>query len=125
MRVLYSSENIVNGAYDSTRFYYVVNPFILDSLDDFNEKELRLEGHLVSDGIFPLLPEPLRIMNDYSFGFITEAPEEGYSFYETASKYKNRIVLSNNGLQGDGTINFLQASAKSKNSLFYLIQRLV
>ncbi len=118
LRVLYSSENILNGAYDSTRFFYVVNPFILDSLDDFNEKELRLEGHLVSDGIFPLLSEPLRIMNDYSFGFITEAPEEGYSFYETASKYQNRIVLSNNGLQGAGTINFLQASATSKKLTF-------
>ncbi len=118
LRVLYSSENIVNGSYDSTRFYYVVDPFILDSLDDFNEKELRLEGHLVSDGIFPPLSEPLRIMNDYSFGFITEAPEEGYSFYQTASRYQNRIVLSNNGLQGAGTINFLQASATSKKLTF-------
>ena len=118
LRILYSSENIINGAYDSTRFYYVIDPFILDSLDNFNEKELRLEGRLVSDGIFPVLREPLRIMNDYSFGFITEAPEEGYPFYETESMYQNRIVLSNNGLQGAGTINFLQATATSKKLTF-------
>ena len=118
LRVLYSSDNIAGGAYDSTRFYYVVEPFVLDSLDDFSEKELRLNGRLVSDGIFPVLQEPLRIMNDYSFGFITEAPEEGYSFYETASMYQNKIILSNNGLQGAGTINFLQASATSKKLTF-------
>ncbi len=118
LRILYSSEDIVNGAYDSARFYYVVDPFVLDSLDDFNERELRLEGHLVSDGIFPILKEPIRIMNDYSFGFFTEAPSEGYPFYETASLYQNRIVLSNNGLQGAGTINFLQASVTSKKLTF-------
>lgn len=118
LRILYSSENIANGAYDSARFYYVVDPFVLDSLDNFNEKELRLEGHLVSDGIFPIIKEPLRIMNDYSFGFITEAPVDGYPFYETVSKYQNKIMLSNNGLQGAGTINFLQASATSKKLTF-------
>ncbi|MEJ6686844.1 MAG: hypothetical protein QNK70_06160 [Crocinitomicaceae bacterium] len=118
LRVLYSANDIVNGAYDSTRFYYVLDPFVLDSLDDFDEKELSLEGKLVSDGIFPELMEPLRIMNDYSFGFSTEAPESGYPFYETESVYKNKIVLSNNGLQGAGTINFLQASATSKKLTF-------
>lgn len=118
LRVLYSAEDIVGGAYDSTRFYYVLDPFVLDSLDDFNEKDLRLKGSLVSDGIFPVLTESLRIMNDYSFGFITQAPEEGYPFYETKSLYQNRIVLSNNGLQGAGTINFLQASATSKKLTF-------
>ncbi|MEJ6589160.1 MAG: hypothetical protein QNL43_05100 [Crocinitomicaceae bacterium] len=118
LRVLYSANEIVSGAYDSTRFYYVLNPFILDSLDNFDEKELTLEGKLVSDGIFPELHEPLRIMNDYSFGFTTEAPESGYPFYETESVYQNKIVLSNNGLQGSGTINFLQASASSKKLTF-------
>ena len=57
-------------------------------------------------------------MDDYSFGFSTEAPESGYPFYETESVYKNKIVLSNNGLQGAGTINFLQASASSKKLTF-------
>ena len=118
LRVLYSDANIVQGAYDSTRFYYVLAPFLLDSLDNFNESELRLDGRLVSDGIFPELPEPLRIMNDYSFGFITDAPDEGYPFYETESMYQNRIILSNNGLQGSGTINFLQATATSRKLTF-------
>jgi hypothetical protein len=117
-KVYYSSKDILRGAYDSTRFYYAVSPFELDSLDDFSEATLRFEGALNSAGIFPKIPEPLKIMNDYSFGFIAQAPAEGYPFYETDSKYQNKIVLSNNGLQGTGTINFIQSTSISKKLTF-------
>lgn len=117
-KVYYSSKEILKGAYDSTRFYYAVNPFDLDSLDDFSEASLRFEGSLNSAGIFPKIPEPLKIMNDYSLGFVAQAPEEGYPFYETDTKYQNKIVLSNNGLQGTGTINFLQSISISKKLTF-------
>jgi len=117
-KVYYSSKEILKGAYDSTRFYYAVNPFELDSLDDFSEMSLRFEGSLNSAGIFPKIPEPLKIMNDYSLGFFAQAPEEGYPFYETDTKYQNKIVLSNNGLQGTGTINFLESISISKKLTF-------
>ena len=118
LKIYYNGESTVNGAYDSTRFYYSLDPFVLDSLDNLDEKSLRLSGVLKSDGIFPDLNEPLRIMNDYSFGFMTNAPEEGYAFYETESRYQNKIVLSNNGLQGSGIINFMNAEAVSKKLTF-------
>ena len=117
-KVYYSSKEILKGAYDSTRFYYAVNAFELDSLDDFSEASLRFEGSLNSAGIFPKIPEPLKIMNDYSLGFVAQAPEEGYPFYETDTKYQNKIVLSNNGLQGTGTINFLESVSISKKLTF-------
>ena len=88
LKIFYNSKSIVNGSYDSTRFYYALDPFVLDSLDNFDEKGLRFTGLLKSDGIFPDLDEPLKIMNDYSFGFVTKAPEEGYPFYETESRYQ-------------------------------------
>ena len=118
LKIFYNSKSIVNGSYDSTRFYYALDPFVLDSLDNFDEKSLRFTGLLKSDGIFPDLDEPLKIMNDYSFGFVTKAPEEGYPFYETESRYKNKIVLSNNGLQGAGTIDFMNAEAISRKLTF-------
>jgi hypothetical protein len=116
--VYYNNPKILKGAYDSTRFYYEVALFEMDSLDNFSEQSFRLNGHLVSAGIFPKLDEPLRIMNDYSLGFIAAAPTEGLSFYETSSRYKNQIYLSNNGLQGSGTIEFLHTTAISKKLTF-------
>jgi hypothetical protein len=112
--VYYNSKQIFRGAYDSTRFYYTVAPFVMDSLDNFSEKAFRLKGELTSAGIFPKIGEDLKIMPDYSFGFSTNAPAGGYDFYGTGAKYDNKIVLSNNGLQGSGTINFVHSTSISK-----------
>lgn len=112
--VYYNQKNIFRGAYDSTRFYYTVAPFQMDSLDNFDEKTFRLKGELTSAGIFPKIAEDLKIMPDYSFGFSTKAPEGGYDFYGTGAKYDNKIILSNNGLQGAGTINFVHSTSISK-----------
>lgn len=111
--VYYNSQDIYRGAYDSTRFYYTVNPFELDSLDDFEERAFRLSGELTSAGIFPKIKEDLKIMPDYSFGFSTTAPSGGYNFYGDEAKYENKIVLSNNGLQGKGEINFVHSKSIS------------
>jgi len=110
---------IHKGAYDTSRFYYSINPFTLDSLTSFDEKELRLTGEFVSAGIFPKIKQQLKIMNDYSFGFIIDSPQDGYPFYGTDAKYNNKIALSNNGLQGSGTINFCKSTSKSNIFTFF------
>lgn len=113
-KIFYNSKDIYRGVYDSTRFYYSVLPFQKDSLNSFRESAFRLDGELTSAGIFPKIKEKVKIMPDYSFGFSTTAPAGGYTFYGTEAKYDNKIVLSNNGLQGAGTINFVHATAESK-----------
>lgn len=117
-KVFYNSDDIYRGAYDSTRFYYTIYPFKRDSLNTFYEPRWRLRGELVSAGIFPNIKEPLKVMQDYSFGFSTQAPEGGHQFYGTEAKYENKILLSNNGLQGSGTINFIKSTSVSKALTF-------
>ncbi len=119
-KVYYNSKDLYKGAYDSTRFYYAINPFTIDSLDNFNDKAMRLKGELFSAGIFPSIKEDLKVMPDYSFGFSTSAPKEGLNFYGTGAKYENKIMLSGNGLQGAGTINFVKSTSVSKNLLTFL-----
>ena len=116
--IFYNDEQIFRGAYDSTRFYYTIEPFAMDSLDNFDQKQLKLKGELTSAGIFPAFKEDLVIMPDYSFGFSKQAPAEGYTFYGTSAKYKNKIILSGNGLQGAGTINFVHSTSISKGLNF-------
>jgi hypothetical protein len=116
--VYYNEKSLFRGAYDSSRFYYTISPMELDSLHNFSEKAFRLKGALTSAGIFPSISEDLKIMPDYSFGFSTKAPEEGFEFYGLGSKYQNRIVLSANGLQGEGTINWISSTAISKKLTF-------
>lgn len=117
-KVFYNYPGIQRGAYDSTRFYFAVAPFEFDSLDNFSEKNVVFKGELVSAGIFPKFAQDLKIMPDYSFGFATTAPAGGYDFYGTGAKYDNKIILSNNGLQGAGKIDYLTATAISKAFTF-------
>lgn len=117
-KVFYNAEDVFRGVYDSTRFYYTVFPFEMDSLDGFNERTFRLEGELISAGIFPIINEPLKLMPDYSFGFSIQAPQDGFEFYGTEARYKNKVILSHNGLQGAGTINFVHSTSVSKGFNF-------
>jgi len=119
-KVYYNAKEIYKGAYDSTRFYFSVAPFDLDSLDNFSERHIALKGELTSAGIFPVFPETLKIMPDYSFGFSTKSPETGYTFYGTKAKYNNKILLSNNGLQGSGKIDFIQSTSESIDLFTFL-----
>jgi len=119
-KVFYNSKEIFKGAYDSTRFYYTLAPFKLDSLVTFVEKSTKFKGELTSAGIFPIIKEDLKIMPDYSLGFSTAAPTNGLDFYGTGAKYENKILLSGGGLQGAGTINFVHSTSVSKELLSFL-----
>lgn len=118
-KVFYNSPEIYRGAYDSTRFYYTIAPFVLDSLANFKESSFKMNGELTSAEIFPKINQSLKIMPDYSLGFSMQAPKTGFYFYGTGANYSNKILLSNNGLQGAGLIDFLTASAQS-NLLTFL-----
>jgi len=117
-KVFYNDRKIQRGAYDSLRFYFTLDPFEFDSLDNFVEVSARFEGEMTSGGIFPKFREQLKIMPDYSLGFVQQVPKNGYDFYGTGSRYKNKIVLSNNGLQGSGEIEYVTSLSVSKAFTF-------
>ena len=119
-KVYYNSLSIHRGAYDSTRFYFDMLPFELDSALNFNEKALRFSGEMVTGGIFPKFKQDLKIMPDYSLGFAMDAPKEGFDFYGSGSRYNNQIMLSGNGLQGKGTIEYVTSVAESIGLLTFM-----
>jgi len=119
-KVFYNSQDIYRGVYDSTRFYYTLDTFSLFSLNTFEDSTLRFKGELTSAGIFPTIRKEIKIMPDYSFGFSTNAPPGGHRFYGMDTKYENKILLSHNGLQGAGTINFINSTSVSKSLLSFL-----
>ncbi len=119
-RVYYDQKEIHRGAYEKDRFYFEIDPFEIDSLVSFNDDFLRFSGELTSAGIFPTISEELKLMPDYSLGFSQKAPDDGYEFYGTEAKYENKILLSNQGLQGGGVINFINSTSKSKRLFTFL-----
>jgi len=108
-------------AYNRELFYYYVEPFTLESLEDFATEDIRFKGHLNSGGIFPdEIQEPLVVMRNYSLGFSKKAPEEGYDIYKGKGKFFDEISLSIDGLKGHGRIDYLNSVSKSPDFIFYL-----
>lgn len=119
-KVFYDNKPLYNGVYDRDRFYFEVEPFQVDSLLTFDETFIRFSGTLVSAGIFPKLQDQLKVMPDYALGFSKDAPTDGYQFYGPNGTYNNKILLSNSGLQGSGSIDFLNSTVASKNLFTFL-----
>lgn len=117
--VFYDYSTIRGGAYKRDNFYYTVFPFVIDSLNSFTTEGLKFDGSLNSGDIMPVIDEPLRVMEDYSLGFNRTLPNKGMPVYKERATYYSNISLNNNGLQGDGKLEYLTSTSESDNFIFY------
>lgn len=112
--VFYNDKSIHRGVYDSSIFYFKIDPFVMDSLDNYTTQAVEFKGELTSAGILPKLKETLKVQKDYSLGFIRKIPEPGITLYGDKAVLKNEVRLSNKGLQAEGKVTFLTSVADSK-----------
>ncbi|MCD4745039.1 MAG: hypothetical protein K8R58_01935, partial [Bacteroidales bacterium] len=117
--VYYDKNTIQNGVYTRDKFYFYVYPFTIDSLDNFKTDVLHFNGYLASAGIFPDIEESLKVQPDYSLGFISSAPPQGYPIYGDKGTYFSKINLSHQGLRGNGSLEYLTSTSWSKDFLFF------
>ena len=116
--IYFDREEVLGGAYDRSMFF-VVPPFKLDSLNDADPASINFDGTFVSNGMFPSFKEKLHTMPDKSLGFEHAIPKPGYQLYNGDGVMNGAISLNNRGLRGGGTIEFLAATVKSPDFLFY------
>jgi len=115
----YQRLSIQRGVYKKKDFYFHLEPFTIDSLDNFDPASIALKGTFVSGGIFPDFDEYLGVMPDYSLGFTRPTPEAGFEVYGGKGKYTSAISLSHEGLQGSGTLEYLRSTAEADNITFF------
>lgn len=114
----YDSKDIHKGTYIRDKFFYRIEPFEVDSLDDFSTDGFALSGTLVSAGIFPDINPPLQVRPDYSLGFVHEVPAGGLPAYQGKGTYYRTLDLSNKGFYGIGELGYLTSKGVSENYLF-------
>lgn len=115
----YDNSWIEGGVYDRERFYFRIYPFRFDSLDNFPIESFLLEGEMESADIFPVMPQVLRVMPDYSLGFAVKTVAEGLPAYMGKGFFMDSLKLSNMGLRGNGEIEYQTASVYSTDFRFY------
>ncbi len=117
--VYYDRNSDHPGAYPRDNFFFRIDPFTLDSLDDFSTEGLEFNGYLASAGIFPDIVQPLKVMQDYSLGFLHNTGPAGYPTYGGKGTFYETIDLSNKGLYGHGRLKYLSSESKSDDFLFF------
>ncbi len=115
----YNKKQIQGGKYPKDKFYFHLEPFQIDSLDNFTNEGLRFGGTMVTAGIFHDIKETLTLQPDYSLGFVNQTPAGGYAMYGGKGTFKSAVKLSNQGLRGDGTIDYVTSLSKSNDFIFY------
>ena len=114
---------IRGGAYHRDRFNYAVDPFVIDSLDNFANEDLLFTGELLAGGIVPDVVEPLRLMDDY-LGFTTTVASGGTALYGGVGELTGDLSLDLGGLHGPGRVTFLTPPWTAKTTCFCRIRRL-
>lgn len=115
----YDQRQVHNKVYDRNKFYFQLEPFVFDSLDNFKNEDIKLKGTLVSADIFPDIEENLVLQSDYSLGFTQKAPSGGYPAYGGKGTFENIVDLSNKGLRGKGTLKYINSTAVSESFTFF------
>ena len=116
--ILYDKKYIHDGAYEGDKFKFVMDPFTIDSLDNFTIAGLRFDGNFLSAGIFPEFRHYVYIQKDYSLGFIKHTPAGGYPMYKGKGQGDMVMNLSEMGFYGeDGNIGYQTGKSTFKRLL--------
>jgi hypothetical protein len=116
--ILYDKPSIHDGQYLAEKFKFSVDPFTIDSLDNFTIAGLRFEGTFYSADIFPVFKHYVYIQPDYSLGFVKPTPSGGLPMYLARGKGDMTLNLSEVGFYGEkGNIDYETSKTAFKRIL--------
>lgn len=117
--VYYDKDDVQKGVYNREDVYFRLIPFSIDSLDNATTDNIAFDGVFISTGIFPDFYDYLTVQPDYSLGFNTKTPEDGYTIYNGKAVYKGPINMSYEGLRADGELAYLNANIVADRMLMF------
>ncbi|MDD2550717.1 MAG: hypothetical protein PHD00_11550, partial [Bacteroidales bacterium] len=117
--VYYDDRSIHNGVYKKENFYFEVNPFTFYSINDFEVDDMIFTGVLYSADIFAPLSDTLILRPDNSLGFKRTFPPDGFAIYKGKGRFYNQLDLSNQGLKGKGSFDYITSTAASDDIDFF------
>jgi hypothetical protein len=117
--VYFDGAKVLGGAYDRT-LKFEIPPFEIDSLSSSDPSAITFGGVFSSGGIVPDFEEQLRVMPDNSLGFFHKAVDPGYPLYGGTGNLKSIITLDGNGLQANGSIDYLTTTLQSEKFILFM-----
>ena len=117
--VYYDRKETLGGVYKRDSFYFKLDPFAFNGLDNYTIDRLKFKGDMVPATIFPPFKETIVVREeDKSFGFKHRTPQAGYTTYSKKGNYTGELELSNKGFFGKGKLEYLTADIESEDLIF-------
>lgn len=117
--VYYDDHTINNGVYSRDSFYFEIHPFTFYNINNFELSDMIFTGVLYSADIFSPIEDTLILRPDNSLGFRRNTESEGIAVYQGRGRFFNRIDLSNQGLRGDGKVEYITSTTSSNDIYFF------
>lgn len=118
-KVYYNKPNADGASYSKEKLYFEVDTFTFRNMNTFGRKDIEFSGRMESGGMLENFGDTLRLMPDKSLGFIKKTPPEGMPLYGGKARFYDNIMLSNQGLMGDGRLEYKTSTTEAHNFIFY------
>ncbi len=116
--VYYDKKKTQDSCYTRDSFYFKLEPFSFNRLDNFVADDIHFKGTMVSSKIFPNFQETLILQEDRSLGFKHATPSGGFPVYSGKGQFQGDILMSNKGMLGKGMISYIGATVNSEDIIF-------
>jgi hypothetical protein len=117
--IYYEKASHQNRKYEKDKFKFGIDPFKFDNLDEFKYKEINFPGTLKAPEIIEPIRASLIVMSDMSLGFEKEIAKPGAKMYNQNAFFSQKLRLNNDGLTGEGELNFEDATMSSPTFYFF------
>lgn len=118
-KVYYNRPDEGGAAYSKDKLYFQVDTFTFKNMNTFERKDIKFKGTMETGGMLEDFGDTLRLMPDKSLGFIKKTPPEGMPLYGGKARFYDNIMLSNQGLMGDGRLEYKTSTTEAHNFIFY------
>ena len=109
----------LENIYKQKDFYFKVDPFRIENIDHYKKEDVRFPGEFYGGKITDPMRQYLTVQENNSLGFNMTIPKEGIEVYGKKGRMFDAINMSNLGLKGSGTLQYLSSLAKSEKISFF------
>lgn len=116
--IFYDQDSVQQGVYTRDSFFFRLEPFSFNHIDDYTAEDLEFKGAMFTHDIFPMFEETVRLQEDQSLGYLSHTPPGGFPAYKGKGTYTGELSLNHRGLRGGGKVDYLGAAINSEDFIF-------
>lgn len=117
--VYWEKSTVQDKIYLKDKLFFLLDPFVMDSLDNFDERALRFDGSFFTSDIFPKFRQTLVVMPDNTLGLKHVTEDEGLPLYKDKGRFYNEINMDGFGLHANGKIEYIGSFALADTFTFH------